>query len=81
MATTKEDDKGRVAIEEEQVEGQLDNQAISQLCEQHCGGVKAERKQTVDCTTQDFDDGSGKAFMAEKSCQSINQQAHHFKGN
>ncbi|KAG8365163.1 hypothetical protein BUALT_Bualt18G0075700 [Buddleja alternifolia] len=87
MATRKEaaqpQSQGRSVVEEERVEKELDKDAISRLCHQHCGGVPAshgvdDRKPTVECTGAEFDDGSDDASTAGK-CKNINQQADHFK--
>ncbi|KAL6544560.1 hypothetical protein OROMI_023422 [Orobanche minor] len=76
--------KGRAVVEEEQAEKELDTDALSRLCSQHCGGVPASygadgRKSTVACTTPaDLDDGSEDASSVGK-CRNINQQADHYK--
>lgn len=87
MATRKEaappPQQGGAVVEEEQAEKELDKDAVSQLCRQHCDGVPASygvdgRKSTVVCTTAELDDGSGETSTAGK-CGSMNQQADHSK--
>lgn len=70
----------RAMKEEEQVEGELDENEISQLCQAHGKGIPAsrgldQRKATVEiCEFED--DGSGQ--LSEK-CQTMYQQADHFR--
>ncbi|KAL6553362.1 hypothetical protein OROGR_007204 [Orobanche gracilis] len=86
MATRNEaaSPQDRAVVEEEQVAKELDTDALSRLCSQHCGGVPAsygvdKRKSTVVCTTPaDLDDGSEDASSVGK-CQDVNQQADHYK--
>ncbi|KZV36215.1 hypothetical protein F511_14233 [Dorcoceras hygrometricum] len=75
--------QGTAAMEKEEAERELDANALLRLCNQHCGGVPAthgikDRVPTVECTTTDFDDGSGEACTTDKG-RCVSQQTHHFK--